>query len=118
MSVHSDQINAGKIAAKTREMVENYDLINLSITEICDLVEGNIKKLGGKLAFPCNVSLNEVAAHCTADLDDHAEIIKEGDLVTIDLGVHINGFIADTATTISYNSDYDTLNQKNKHSIP
>ena len=117
MSVPSDQIKAGQIAAKTREMVENHNLVNHSLTEICDLVEGNIKKLGGELAFPCNVSLNEVAAHCTADLDDHAEIVKEGDLVTIDLGVHINGYIADTATTISYNSDYDTLNQAAKETL-
>ncbi len=117
MSVHSDQIKAGQIAVKTREMVENHNLVNQSISEICDMVEGKIKKLGGELAFPCNVSLNEVAAHCTAGLDDNAEIVKEGDLVTIDLGVHINGYIADTATTISYNSDYDVLNQAAKETL-
>ena len=117
MSVHSDQIKAGKIAAKTRGMVENHDLVDHSLSEICDMVEGNIKKLGGELAFPCNVSLNEVAAHCTADLDDHDEIVNDGDLVTIDLGVHINGYIADTATTISYNSDYDVLNQAAKETL-
>ena len=50
-------------------------------------------------------------------MDDHDEIVTDGDLVTIDLGVHINGYIADTATTISYNSDYDVLNQAAKETL-
>ncbi len=72
--------------------------------------------MGGELAFPCNVSINEVAAHYTAGLDDEI-IVNDGDLVTIDLGVHVNGYIADTATTISYNSDYDELNQAAEESL-
>lgn len=117
MSIHSDQIKAGKIASHTREMIKNHNLINLSILEICDLVENKIKNLGGEIAFPCNVSLNEVAAHYTAGLDENEKIVKDGDLVTIDLGVHVNGYIADTATTISFNTDYDALNQAAEESL-
>lgn len=110
-------MKAGQIAAKTREMIKKYNLINHSIVEICDIVEKKIQDLGGQLAFPCNVSINEVVAHCTAGLDDNDETVKDGDLVTIDLGVHINGYIADTATTISYNSDYDDLNKAAEESL-
>ena len=37
--------------------------------------------------------------------------ITDNDLVKIDLGAQINGFIADTAVTVNYNSDYDFLVQ-------
>lgn len=117
MPIPLDQIKAGKIASETREIVKKHNLINLNILEICDFVENEIKHLGGELAFPCNVSLNEVAAHYTAGLDDNEKLIIDGDLVTIDLGVHVNGYIADTATTISYNSDYDELNQAAEESL-
>ncbi|MFQ6134445.1 MAG: type II methionyl aminopeptidase [Nitrososphaerales archaeon] len=111
MSVNPDQMKAGRIAAKTREMVENHNIVDHSILEICYLVEEKIRNLGGEPAFPCNVSINEVAAHCTAGLDDDDETVSEGDMVKIDLGVHVNGYIADTATTVSYNPEYDTLTQ-------
>ncbi len=111
MSVNPDQIKAGRIAAKTREMMENHNLVGHSLTEICDLVEGKIRSLGGEPAFPCNVSINDVAAHCTASIDETDDVIKEGDVVKIDLGAHVNGHIADTATTISYKPEYDTLTQ-------
>lgn len=112
LSVNPDLMKAGRIAAKTREMVETHNIVGHSIVEICDLVEEKIRRLDGEPAFPCNVSINEVAAHCTAGLDDDdAETVDEGDIVKIDLGVHINGHIADTATTVSYNPEYDTLTQ-------
>jgi methionyl aminopeptidase len=54
---------------------------------------------GAALAFPLNVSLNEDAAHDTASQSDTRVFVK-GDLVKLDLGVQVDGYIADTATTI------------------
>ena len=114
-------MKAGRIAAKTRGMIESHNIVDHSITEICDLVEEELRNLGGEPAFPCNVSINAVAAHCTAGLgDDHTdddETVSEGDIVKIDLGVHINGYIADTATTVSYNPECDTLVQAAKEAL-
>ena len=55
--------------------------------------------MGAKCAFPVNVSINETAAHYTAEPDDET-IIGEGDLVKLDMGAQINGYIADTAVTV------------------
>ena len=63
---------------------------------------------GGQPAFPVNISLNEIAAHYTAEPDDQI-VIKDTDVVKIDLGVHIDGYVADTAVTVSYDSKYDQL---------
>ena len=117
MSINPDQLKAGRIAAETRRTVANRNIVGHTILEICEVVEEKIRTLGGEPAFPCNVSINHVAAHCTAGIDDNDEMVNEGDLVKIDLGVHINGYIADTATTISYNPEYDILTQAAEESL-
>ena len=55
-------------------------------------------------------SINEVAAHYTAEPNDPLTI-KDDDLVKIDLGAQINGYIADTAVTVCYNAEFDSLVQ-------
>ena len=66
---------------------------------MCEHIESSIIKMGAKCAFPVNVSINETAAHYTAEPDDET-IIGEGDLVKLDMGAQINGYIADTAVTV------------------
>ncbi|MBI4167474.1 MAG: type II methionyl aminopeptidase [Candidatus Aenigmarchaeota archaeon] len=68
------------------------------IVDIADTVENEIVRKGAMPAFPANISINEVAAHYTAVPND-AITVKEGDLVKIDLGAHIDGYIADAAVT-------------------
>ncbi len=70
-----------------------------SALEVTEKIENRIKKLGGGLAFPLNVSVNENAAHYTPDIGDTL-VFKAGDLVKIDIGVHIDGYIWDRAFTI------------------
>jgi methionyl aminopeptidase len=106
----SDYITAGKIASKVREYAKNTNWIGKTVYEICEQIEGMIIKNGAKCAFPVNTSINEVAAHYTAEPNDEITI-KDDDLVKIDLGAQINGFIADTAVTVNYNPKYDSLVQ-------
>ena len=103
-----DYINAGKIAAEVRENVRKKNWVGKTVFEICEEIESEIIKRGAKCAFPVNTSLNEVAAHYTAEPDDQKTIL-ETDLVKIDLGVQINGYIADTAVTVCYDPRYDSL---------
>ena len=105
-----DYIKAGKIAGEVRENVRKTDWIGKTVYEICEHVEGEIKKRGAKCAFPVNTSINEVAAHYTAEPNDEMTI-TEDDLVKIDLGAQIDGYIADTAVTVCYNPEFDTLVQ-------
>ena len=108
MNVPQDYFKAGRIASRVcKEMVKKVSKGN-KVLEICNNVENMIKRLGGDPAFPCNVCINNVAAHYTAETDDES-VIHDGDVVKIDVGVHVNGYIADTAFTISFNPDYDEL---------
>ena len=105
-----DYIQAGKIAGEVRENVRKTDWIGKTVFEICEHVENEIKKRGAKCAFPVNTSINEVAAHYTAEPNDPLSI-KDDDLVKIDLGAQINGHIADTAVTVCYNAEFDNMVQ-------
>ena len=105
-----DYIKAGKVAGEVREMVRNRDLTGKTVYEICEWVEGQIRSRGAGCAFPVNTSINEVAAHYTAEPGDETTI-SPGDIVKVDLGAHINGYIADTAVTVSYNEQHDSLVQ-------
>ena len=105
-----DYIKAGKIAGEVRENVRKTDWTGKTVYEICEYVESEIRKRGAKCAFPVNTSINEVAAHYTAEPNDPLTI-KDDDLVKIDLGAQINGYIADTAVTVCYNTEFDNLVQ-------
>ena len=105
-----DYIQAGKIAGEVRENVRKTNWIGKTVFEICEHVENEIKKRGAKCAFPVNTSINEVAAHYTAEPNDPLSI-KDDDLVKIDLGAQINGHIADTAVTVCYNAEFDNMVQ-------
>jgi len=99
---------AGKIAAKVREEMKRTTREGMPLIQICEKAEEMIRRLGGKPAFPCNVSVNEIAAHYTSPPDDK-KTIPEGAIVKIDIGVHVDGYIADTAVTVCFNSEYEDM---------
>ncbi len=105
-----DYIKAGKIVAEVRENVRKKYWVGVTLEEICEEVEGEILKRGAKRAFPVNTSVNEVAAHYTAEPNDE-KVVSDTDLVKIDLGAQVNGYIADTAVTVCYDPQYDSLVQ-------
>jgi len=72
---------------------------NVKILELADNIEKKITELKGGIAFPVNISINENAAHYTPDIDDSITL-KEGTMVKVDFGVHIDGYIWDRAFSI------------------
>ena len=100
--------HAGEIASKVREEIRNRIEEGMRIIEVCERVERTIRKLGGKPAFPCNVSINEVAAHYTSPPGDERRI-PQAAIVKIDIGVHVDGYIADTATTVCFDSEHEDM---------
>ncbi len=92
-------LKAGKIAKEALEYGEALVKDGASVLEIAEAIEKKIFELGGKPAFPVNIGINETAAHFTPVLQSR-ETIKAEDYVKLDLGVHIDGYIADTAVTI------------------
>jgi len=95
-----DWIKAGRVAAEAREYGRNLIKVGASLSEVTDKIEQKIKTLGGSCAFPVQMSKNDIAAHYTA-LWNENQVFREGDLVKLDLGVHVNGAIGDTACSIN-----------------
>jgi methionyl aminopeptidase len=89
---------AGRITAETASLALKKAKPGLKILELAEFIEDEIRKRGGKPAFPVNISINDIAAHYTPTTNDQTEI-KPGDLVKIDVGVHVDGYIGDTAVT-------------------
>ena len=96
---------AGKFAQETKKLIKPKIKIGAKVSELIESSESKIVELGGFWAFPTNISINNIAAHYTSPIKEDNLIIQEGDIVKIDLGVHIDGFIVDTAFSISFNDN-------------
>ncbi|MGQ9506724.1 MAG: type II methionyl aminopeptidase [Candidatus Bathycorpusculaceae bacterium] len=99
---------SGKILRETREEIKNFVHEEMPIIEICEKAENLIRRKGGKPAFPCNVSINEIAAHYTSPPNDERKIPKKS-IVKVDIGVHVDGYVTDTAVTLCFNPEYESL---------
>jgi methionyl aminopeptidase len=95
---------AGAIASKILREGTRGIRIGESYFALVENIESRVREEGAFLAFPLNLSLNEDAAHDTASPID-TRLFEKGDVVKIDLGVHIDGYIADTATTVDLGSN-------------
>jgi methionyl aminopeptidase len=95
---------SGRILRESREEMRSYVKENMPVIDVCEKVEGTIRSKGGKPAFPCNVSINEVTAHYTSPPED-TSTIPEGSTVKVDLGVQIDGYVTDTAFSVSFNPE-------------
>jgi len=99
---------AGKILAETREEMRQFVREGMPIIEICEKAESLIRKKGAQPAFPCNVSINEVAAHYTSPPNDK-RCVPKNSIVKIDIGAHVDGYLTDTAVTVTFNPEYKPL---------
>ncbi|CCQ32182.1 Methionine aminopeptidase protein [Halorhabdus tiamatea SARL4B] len=89
---------AGEILADVREQARERVEVGASHLELVEWIEDQIIEQGGKPAFPVNVSIDEEAAHATPAIDDGSTFGEE--VVTIDIGVSVDGWLADSAVTI------------------
>jgi len=94
-----EYLAAGRLAAEVLRKGAARISPGASLLEVVESTEAMITDKGGAIAFPLNISLNEDAAHDTASSGDERTFAKH-DLVKIDLGIQVNGYIADTAMTV------------------
>ena len=94
---------AGRILTEVRDNAVKRVKVGASLLELAEHIESSIKDKGAGVAFPANISINEEAAHATPSVNDKR--IFGRDLVKLDIGAHIDGYIADTAVTIDLGSN-------------
>jgi methionyl aminopeptidase len=100
--------HSGMILRETREELKDFVHENMRVIDVCEHAEELIRKKGGKPAFPCNVSIDEVAAHYTSPPND-GKMIPEKSVVKVDIGAHVDGYVADTAVTVCFNPEYRSM---------
>ncbi len=100
MEAVDELLEAGRIARRVRNEVPSIVRPDMPILELAERIESMILDYGGRPAFPCNISINSVAAHYTPPPGDMS-LLPRNSVVKIDVGVVVNGYIADTAITIS-----------------
>ena len=88
---------AGEIAKKVKEFAREIIKPGVPLLEIANKIDAKIEELGGKSAFPVNLSINEIAAHSTPSFNDTE--LAHG-LLKVDIGVHVDGYVADTAFSL------------------
>lgn len=105
----------GELTAEVREKAREMVNPGQKLFTIAEEVEEMIREGGAQPAFPCNLSINEKAAHYSPPNEDETEV-EIGDLVKIDIGAHIDGYIADTATTVFVEGEEKTEEKKDEAS--
>ncbi len=98
---------AGIIARKALEKGKEACSEGVKYLEVAEKAEEVIWDKGAKPAFPTNISVNSVGAHYTPVENDENRF-KEGDLVKIDIGCHVDGYIADNALTVEIGTERNT----------
>lgn len=112
----TDYIKAGEIAKKIVAYAKSIIKPEMPLLEIAQKIHKEIEKQGGKPAFPVNLSIDDVAAHYHPVLNDET---KATGLLKVDIGIHINGFIADTAFSIDLTPDnrYKKMIEANEQAL-
>lgn len=105
--VLSNYLKASEVAKKVKEFSEKEVCPGVGLLELAEKIEAKIIELGAEPAFPVNLSRNETAAHYTPFEGDPTPV-SQNDLIKVDIGVQVNGFIVDFA----FSKDFSGKNQK------
>ena len=111
-----DLRHAAEIHRQVRQMAQSKVQPGMRMVDICEMIEEGIRSLStkggfnGGIAFPVGCSLNHVAAHYNPNGGDDT-VLRYEDICKIDIGVHVNGRIIDSAWTLSFDPRYDKLKE-------
>eukprot|EP00727_Mastigamoeba_balamuthi_P006535 m51a1_g2501 putative methionine aminopeptidase 2b (469) ;mRNA; r:125813-127373 len=111
---YDDWRQAAEIHKEVRKWARTWLKPGLPMTTIADRIEGAIRKLsapdalGAGIAFPCGLSVNNIAAHWTPNPGDKT-VLQASDVLKVDMGVHVNGRIIDSAFTVAFDHKFDPL---------
>ena len=101
--IYEQYRKAGRVLGKALSAGAKMVKEGVRYLDVAEEIERIISSEAG-LSFPVNISVNEVAAHYTPSLNDSLKF-KKGDVVKIDAGSHVNGYIGDSALTVEVGSN-------------
>lgn len=98
---------AGRILAEVLSEARSGVQVGASLLEVAEFVEDSIRSRGAEPAFPCNISLDRAAAHYTPSPGDESRFGES--MVKLDVGVHVDGYVADAAVTVDLSGHPDLV---------
>jgi methionyl aminopeptidase len=98
---------SGRISATARETCRKMIEPGVRLEEIALAAEAVIREMGGKPAFPAQLSRNNIAAHYCSPPSDPTTI-QPGDIVKLDLGTQVDGYVTDSAVTVDLQNGPDS----------
>ena len=99
---------SGRITNEVRAVVRSRVEVGMTYLEACQLVENEIESRGGEAAFPVGIGVNQVTAHYAPQEGD-ASVFGEADLIKVDFGVHVDGYVPDTAVSVTFNPEFNLM---------
>ncbi|MEN6378908.1 MAG: type II methionyl aminopeptidase [Methanofastidiosum sp.] len=99
---------AGEILKIVKEESRKLIVSGYKLVDLVEFIENRVIEMGGFPAFPCNISVNNIAAHFTPNLNTDL-VLNSGDYVKVDIGCHVEGCIADSAYTVKVDENDDDL---------
>ena len=109
-------VKAGKILKEVRENAVKKAKIGMKLLDLAEGIEKEIVELEAGIAFPVNLSANNFAAHYTPSFNDET-LIEEKDVLKIDVGVHVEGFIADSSVTVDFSGENGKLVEASEQAL-
>ena len=108
---------AGKLARDALNYGKALIQKNAPMLDVTNKIEQFVIDNKGKLAFPTNLAVNNVGAHWTPS-SRSKERFENGNLVKLDVGVHIDGYIGDNALTVEIGtSKYTTMIEASREAL-
>ncbi|KAI0012663.1 methionine aminopeptidase 2-like protein [Xylariaceae sp. FL0662B] len=123
-NINSDFLTDYRHAAETHRQVRQWAQKNIkpgqTLTEIANGIEDSIRRLVGHdgltegdaivagVGFPTGLNLDHIAAHYTPNAGNKT-VLQQGNVMKVDIGVHVKGKIVDSAFTMAFDPMYDNL---------
>ncbi|KAL7896021.1 peptidase M24, structural domain-containing protein [Trichoderma sp. SZMC 28014] len=123
-SMNNDFLSDYRQAAETHRQVRQWAQKNIkpgqSLTEIANGIEDSVRRLVGHdgltegdslhagMGFPTGLNIDEIAAHFSPNAGDKT-VLQQNNVLKVDIGVHVNGRIVDSAFTMAFDHKYDNL---------
>ncbi len=107
MTPKESYLKAGKIHQEVCEKIKPHVKVNTTFLEIAQKTEQLIQESGASLAFPVNIQVNNEVHY--SPLPNDTRVLTKDDIVKVDIGIHVNGYIADGAFTVAFNKDYQDM---------
>ena len=123
-NLNTDFLTDYRHAAETHRQVRRWAKESIkpgmTLTEIANGIEDSVRRLVGHdglsegdalkagMGFPTGLNLDHIAAHYSPNAGNKT-VLQQNNVMKVDIGVHVNGRIVDSAFTMAFEPKYDNL---------